>query len=129
MSVSLRTITRFLPLPTSGRHADRSSRDLLACLHQQRRCDFALRSQGGQLPVQHVARATCFITEPQLFNRFQFSNQPSNGLRPIGIRPKDRTSPFGSATATAIVSAWTSRPTIRILCIGPTLLSLAALRR
>ena len=28
----------------------------------------------------------------------------------LGMIPKDRTSPSGSATATAIVSAWTSKP-------------------
>jgi hypothetical protein len=97
--------------------------------HQRRRHDFALGSQGGQVPIQHIARGTGFITKSQWRNRFQFSNQPSNGSGRFGIRPKDRTSPLGSATATAIVSAWTCRPTNRILLIGPTLLSLAALRR
>ena len=51
--------------------------------HQRRRYHFALRSQSGQLPVQHVARGTGFITKPQLLHRPQFSNQPSNGFRSV----------------------------------------------
>jgi hypothetical protein len=51
--------------------------------HQRGRHHFALRSQGRQLPIQHVAGGTGFITEPQVLDRFQFPNQPSNGFRSV----------------------------------------------
>jgi hypothetical protein len=43
----------------------------------------SVRSQGGQLLEQHVARGTRFITEPQSPNRFQFSKQPTSGFLPV----------------------------------------------
>ena len=69
--------------------------------------------QAGQSPVQHVGR------------RF-FTNLRTDSHR-FAITPIDRTSPSSSATATAIVSAWTSKPTNFIL-FTDRLLSLVALR-
>ena len=45
------------------------------------------------------------------------ASSPASGSTPAGSgsSPSDRTSPVGSATATAIVSAWTSNPTNRTL--------------
>ena len=40
----------------------------------------------------------------------QLLDQSADRLLSIGNTPSDRTSPSGSATATAIVSAWTSNP-------------------
>jgi hypothetical protein len=40
----------------------------------------------------------------------------------LGIPPIDRTSPSGSATATEIVSAWTSNPTKRGLPMSTSML-------
>src|SRR6202162_2190200 len=46
---------------------------------------------------------------PSFFTSFRIDSDR------LGITPIDRTSPSGSATATAIVSAWTSRPINRTL--------------
>src|SRR6202035_3534707 len=44
---------------------------------------FALGAQRRQLPVQYVARRTGLVTEIQFFNRAQFLDQFTNGLKSI----------------------------------------------
>jgi hypothetical protein len=51
----------------------------------------------------------------QLLHGTELVNHFRVDSRRVAIVPTDRTSPVGSATATAIVSAWTSRPRKRTL--------------
>ena len=83
--------------------------------HQRRRHHLALHPERRQLPIQHVPRRAGFITHAQLLGRSELLHQLPDRLGRLGITPNDRTSPFGSAAATAIVSAWTSRPINRTL--------------
>ena len=66
-----------------------------------------------------VLRGTSFVTSLQLFGGARFLHQPADRFLAMGIIPNDLTSPPQSATATAMVSAWTSKPTNFILLIGP----------
>ena len=85
--------------------------------HQRWRHYFALRSQCRQLPVHNIPGGTCFITEPQLLHCLSFLTSFRIDSSRFGITPSDLISPSCSATATVIVSAWTSKPTNFILFI------------
>ena len=86
--------------------------------NQAGRDHFTGNSQLRELPVEHVPGRSSFIAGLQM-------PAPVPACEPVcesiptgsGSRPCERTSPPVSATATAIVSAWTSRPTKRTLDI------------
>jgi len=75
-------------------------------------------------PVANTIRPErkCF-TGPSLWTIFRINSSR------FGMVHNDRTSPPCSATATAIVPAWTSRPTNSTLDMSDQFLSYAALRR
>ena len=104
--------------------------DPIPGLHRyQRRGDhLALHPQLAQLPVQHVPGRARLVAHPQLLRLAELLDQASDRLRPVRDRPRLRTSPPVSATATAIVSAWTSKPINRTFLIAGSHLY-AALRR
>jgi hypothetical protein len=87
--------------------------------HQGRRHHFALHPQGRQLPVQSISRWTRLVAGLQLFCRSQLLCQFPNRLFSIRNDPNERTSPSGSAMATAIVSAWTSKLKNRTFFMEP----------
>src|SRR5882757_5024075 len=60
----------------------------------------------GQVPVQHVGRRAGLQNRNSSTGPSFFTNLGTDSHR-FGITPIDRTSPPSSATATAIVSAWT----------------------
>jgi len=97
--------------------------------HQARRDHFAGDSQLRELPIQHIARGTSFIAGPEMLHRSQLVDQLANRFQTVGNHAQRAHLPFVSATATAIVSAWTSRPTKRTLDMSDQFLSYAALRR
>src|ERR1700722_10476528 len=78
--------------------------------YQRGRHNLALDAEFCQLPVHHVARWSCLITGSQLLCRASFLIILRIDSARFGIVPRLRTSPSGSAIATAIVSAWTSNP-------------------
>lgn len=95
-----------------------------------------VRSPRTLLPVPPVAntarsrlarlRSSTSVMPPSPILRTNFRTDSGR----FGMFPQLRTSPPpASATATAIVSAWTSRPTKRTLGVCDQLLSYAALRR
>jgi hypothetical protein len=57
------------------------------------------------LPIQHVARWARFVTALQGSDRRKLADRLAHRFE---LLPRLRTSPPVSATATAIVSAWTS---------------------
>jgi hypothetical protein len=70
-------------------------------------------SQQRQLPVKDEARRAGLITGPQMPGRTDLPNELGDRLFPTGIVPRLRTSTSASSTATAIVSAWISKPNDR----------------
>ena len=97
-------------VPASMHPADRSLPYPRASSEQRRRHHITPDSQLRQLPVKYEdgetasSQARKCSGEPSL--RMNLRIESSR----LGIVPRLRTSPSGSATATAIVSAWTSKP-------------------
>jgi hypothetical protein len=80
--------------------------------NQRWRDHLAGDTQLRQLPVQPVASGSGFIAGTELHCGAELSGQlPSTASGRFGMIPRSRISPPGFATATAIVSAWTSSPT------------------
>ena len=83
-------------------------------------------------PALPSARLSIYTFESRLCRRgdlmLLFDRHP-DGPDETQQFPPHRTSPAVSATATTIVSAWTSRPTKRNLDMSDQFLSYAALRR
>jgi hypothetical protein len=87
--------------------------------HQRRRDHLAAHAQLCQLPIQNVPGRTRFVAGFQLLHRTQLCHRFANRFQAVRDHPRERTSPFGSATAIAIVPAWTSKPINRILDMRP----------
>ena len=91
----------------------------------------ALRSFRGaqlcELPVHDVARRRRLITSSQLLCRAKLRDHLANRLGAFGMVPKLLTLPSGSATATAIVSAWRSKRKNRTFAFMTASLPLLAL--
>jgi hypothetical protein len=107
----------FDAIPGFGRHQAR--RDHLTGHAKLVSCQYSTYPVGASL-----------VAGPQLLDLAEFVNQIFRiDSKRFGITPSERTSPPCSATATAIVSAWTSRPTNSTLDMSDQFLSYAALRR
>jgi hypothetical protein len=104
--------------------------DSISGLHrnQGRNYDVAAYAKGSQLPIEDVSGGAGLVAGAQLLHGSKLAHQFSDRLFAVGNRTQRSDFPLGSATATAMVSAWTSKPTNRMFFIDR-LLSLAALRR
>ena len=81
----------------------------------QRRGDHAtLHSETRQKPIDDEPRRPGLVADPRALGPPSFFISPRIDSARFGIVPIDRTSPSASATATAIVSECTSRPTQRV---------------
>ena len=107
---------RLDPVPGFGRH--QAGRDHLTG-HAQLR----------ELPIQHVPGGASLVAGPQMLDWAELVNQFANRLQAVRDHAERADLSAFSATATAIVSAWTSRPTNSNLDMSDQFLSYAALRR
>lgn len=83
--------------------------------HEARRDHGAGHAEPDELPVERVARRPRLVADLEAARRAELRHELADCLGAVGMVPSSRTLPSGSATAAVMVSAWTSRPTWRML--------------